>query len=379
MRITANQVTSVRLLAMPLVGLLIYGNPDTQLWGVFIGTLIGLTDTVDGYLARKHGPTVLGSLLDPVADKIFIVVCYGCFADRGGVSWLLAAAIFSRELLVTVLRSSLELNGRRLPSTGIAKAKTWVQMIGCGLLVLIPILGSGRKLILLFGLLFAFALTVVLAGRLAGRRRRGFEIAAVSLVPFVVASFFGAAVERGLWLFAVVFITWFSALDYLKAGVAELSRIRTHRAAHLLRLAAGALLPIAVMLGVATQRLPTIALVVLLSSDMARGALDNFAANQGIADFSWAVSMWVELALLAGALVSPPAGARLAMVAAAVSVVETLRALVRYFRAPGPARPRVDGAGLCPAESVAGGAERFEGSAFDGSVSVAPASVPDRR
>ncbi len=340
---------------MPLVGLLIYGNPDTQLWGVVVGTLIGLTDTVDGYLARKHGPTVLGSLLDPVADKIFIVVCYGCFADRGGISWVLAAAIFSRELLVTVLRSSLELNGRRLPSTGIAKAKTWVQMIGFGLLVLIPILGSGRKLILLFGILFAFALTVVAAGRLLGRPRRGFEIAAVSLLPFVIASFFGAKVERGLWLFAVVFITWFSALDYLKAGVTELSRVRVHRAAHLLRLAAGAALPIAVMLGVATQRLPTVALVVLLSSDMARGALDNFAANQGITDFSWAVSMWVELGLLAGALAFPPAGAHLAIVAAAVSVGETLRALVRYFRAPAAA----------PARQAA--------------VSVAPASVPERR
>lgn len=353
MRITANQVTTVRLLAMPLVGLLIYGNPTTQLWGVLIGTLIGLTDTIDGYLARKHGPTVLGSLLDPVADKIFIVVCYGCFADRGGIPWGLVAAIFSRELLVTVLRSSLELNGKRLRSTGIAKAKTWVQMIGFGILVLIPILGSGRNLILLFGVLFAFALTVVAAGRLMGRPRRGFEIAAVSLLPFVVASFFGAAVERWLWLFAVVFITWYSALDYLKAGVTELSRVTTHRAAHLLRLAAGAALPIVVMLGVASQRLPTVALVVLLSSDMARGALDNFAANQGIADFSWGVSMWTELALLAGALAFPPAGAHLAIVAAAVSVLETLRALVRYFRAPAPARQ--------PA------------------VSVAPASVPDRR
>src|SRR3954465_15757133 len=115
MRITANQVTIARLIGLPFVGALAYGDEQTRIIAVILGTLIGLTDTVDGYLARKHGPTVLGSLLDPVADKIFIVVCYGCFADRGGISWLLAAAIFSRELLVTVLRSSLELNGRRLP------------------------------------------------------------------------------------------------------------------------------------------------------------------------------------------------------------------------------------------------------------------------
>lgn len=367
MRITANQVTTVRLLAMPIVGLLIYGAPDTQLWGVVVGTLIGLTDTVDGYLARKHGPTVLGSLLDPVADKIFIVVCYGCYADRGGIAWPLVAAIFSRELLVTVLRSSLELNGRRLRSTGIAKAKTWVQMIGFGILVLIPILGSGRKLILLFTILYAFALTVVAVGRLMGRPRRGFEIAAVSWTPFVLASFFGAAVERGLWLFAVVFITWYSALDYLKAGAVELARIRTHRAAHLLRLLAGAALPVAVMAGVATQRLPTVALVVLLSSDMARGALDNFAANQGVADFSWGASMWVELVLVVAAMALPSFGPHLVIVAAALSVVETLRALVRYFRAPAPvARPAA-----VPAVAPAVPAAR--------PVSAAPASVPDTR
>ncbi len=150
MRVTANQVTSARLLAMPLVGWLIYGGPTTQAIGVAIGTLIGLTDTVDGYLARKHGPTVLGSLLDPVADKIFIVVCYGCFADRGGIPWWIAAAIFSREFLVTVLRSSLELGGQRLPSTGIAKVKTWVQMLAFGFLVLIPLIGSGPGLRVLF-------------------------------------------------------------------------------------------------------------------------------------------------------------------------------------------------------------------------------------
>ena len=139
--------------------------PRTQAIGVAIGTLIGLTDTVDGYLARKHGPTVLGSLLDPVADKIFIVVCYGCFADRGGIPWWIAAAIFSREFLVTVLRSSLELGGQRLPSTGIAKVKTWVQMLAFGFLVLIPIIGSGRGLRMLFAAPFAFALLVLATRR----------------------------------------------------------------------------------------------------------------------------------------------------------------------------------------------------------------------
>ena len=130
----------------------------------------------------------------------------------------------------------------------------------------------------------------------------------------MVASFFGAAVERWLWLFAVVFITWYSALDYLKLGAAELARLRTHRAAHVLRLVAGAALPVVAMICVATHRLPTLAIIVLLSSDMARGALDNFAANQGVVDFSWGVSLWVELGAAGGrpgaADVRGPAGGR---------------------------------------------------------------------
>jgi cardiolipin synthase len=337
MRVTANQVTSARLLAMPLVGWLIYGSPTTQAVGVAIGTLIGLTDTVDGYLARKYGPTVLGSLLDPVADKIFIVVCYGCFADRGGIPWWIAAAIFSREFLVTVLRSSLELGGQRLSSTGIAKVKTWVQMLAFGFLVLIPLIGSGRGLRVLFAAPFAFALLVLATRRfsgISGVYRRGFEIAALALIPFVGASFIGAGAAEKLLIAAVVFITWFSALDYLKLGFPAVARAPSHRTLHWLRLTAGALLPIGVMAALATHRLPTIPLIILLASDMARGALDNFAANQGIADFSWAASMGAELALLAAALAFPLAGSHLSIVAAVVAVAETLRSLVKYLRAP---------------------------------------------
>ena len=158
MRITANQVTIARLIAMPLVAVLAYGTEQMRIFAVVLGTLVGLTDTVDGYLARKYGVTVLGSLLDPVADKVFIVVCYGICSDSGIIPWWVAAAILSRELGVTVLRSSLELRGQRLPSTNAAKAKTWVQMLGIGFVVLSPIVAARGNLLLLFGVPLAAAL-----------------------------------------------------------------------------------------------------------------------------------------------------------------------------------------------------------------------------
>jgi hypothetical protein len=224
-----------------------------------------------------------------VADKAFIVVCYACYADRGGIPWWIAAAILSRELLVTVLRSSLELRGRRLPSTIVAKAKTWEQMIGIGLVALIHVVGPGRSLALLFAVPLAVALIVTAIGRFAVPSIvRPFAFAAAVLTGFLFASTFGAPAAQWAVLGFVVFITWYSALDYLALGFRELSPPGLHRAQHWARLAGGAALPVVALGAIATDGLPTIPIIVLLSSEMARGALDNYAAHRGVTDFSWA-------------------------------------------------------------------------------------------
>jgi CDP-diacylglycerol--glycerol-3-phosphate 3-phosphatidyltransferase len=336
MRITANQVTIARLIGMPFVAALAYGDEWSRVFAVVLGTLIGLTDTVDGYLARKYGVTVLGSLLDPVADKVFIVVCYGVCTDRGIIPWWVAAAILARELGVTVLRSSLELRGRRLPSTNAAKAKTWVQMLGIGFVVLSPIVAKRAYLELLFGVPLAGALLTMLILRLTPRRRfRPIEFAATVLVGFLAAAFFGGpSVTRFTVLGFVIAITWYSAADYIAVGARELTKPDPRRGQHGVRLAAGFVMPIVAMVALGTSRLPTTPIIVLLSMDMARGALDNYAANRGVADFSWAASLWAEVALLAGALAIAPLGTVLTMFAAALGVIETLRSLVRHRRAP---------------------------------------------
>jgi CDP-diacylglycerol--glycerol-3-phosphate 3-phosphatidyltransferase len=335
-RITANQVTIGRLLAMPLMAALIYGDERVRVFGVILGTLVGLTDFVDGRLARKYGVTVVGSLLDPVADKVFIIVCYAPYADRGGIPWWIAAAIISRELLVTVLRSSVELAGRRLPSSTMAKTKTWAQMIGFGVLVLIPILGEGRGLRLLFSIPLAVALVAALGGRLAlGATWRPMWFAAAAFGALLAASAWrGPELAQTVLLVIIVGITWVSAADYLGVGLRELARVKAHRAMHVLRLAGGGLLPVVALAALGTGHAPTVPIIVLLSCDTARGALDNFVAHMGVADFSWAASLWVEIGLLAIALASPPgvASLGLAVAAALTGGVETLRTLLKYTR-----------------------------------------------
>jgi cardiolipin synthase (CMP-forming) len=339
MRITANQVTIARLIALPFVGAMAYGTENMRLVAVILATLIGLTDTVDGYLARKHGVTVLGSLLDPVADKVFIVVAYGICSDLGIIPWWVAAAILSRELGVTVLRSSLELRGVRLPSTNVAKAKTWVQMMGIGFVALSGSFASRGLLLALFGVPLAAALIWILVVRLTPRRRyRPVEFAATVLIAFVTAALIGGLpVTRITVLGFVIAITWYSALDYLVVGYRQLLRPDPYRRLHWARLVAAFTLPVVAMVALGTTRLPATPLIILLSVDMARGALDNYAANRRVTDFSWAASLWVEIVLLAGALASSRLGGVLTMLAAAIGVIETLRSLVRYLRAPAAA------------------------------------------
>src|SRR5439155_26781549 len=118
---------------MPLLSWLIYrgadegfeGNP--YMWSALVaGTILGCTDWVDGMLARKYGPTVLGAMLDPIADKVFIAFAYTPFADDivGGKSlipaWVMAL-MFTREFFVTALRSAYEQRDLTLKTSYLAK------------------------------------------------------------------------------------------------------------------------------------------------------------------------------------------------------------------------------------------------------------------
>src|SRR5580765_8240121 len=96
---------------MPLLSWMIYEGhkrtSDAYLWSALIaGIFIGCTDWVDGILARKQGPTVLGGLLDPIADKVFIAFAYTPFADSGLVPWWACGLMFTREFFITALRSA---------------------------------------------------------------------------------------------------------------------------------------------------------------------------------------------------------------------------------------------------------------------------------
>jgi len=95
----ANKITLVRLVLIPVIVIgLLMGAP---LWPTLLFILSALTDVLDGLVARRLGQkTVLGSYLDPLADKLFLVFVYFTLAYLGKTPVWVFVVIFARDLLI---------------------------------------------------------------------------------------------------------------------------------------------------------------------------------------------------------------------------------------------------------------------------------------
>jgi CDP-diacylglycerol--glycerol-3-phosphate 3-phosphatidyltransferase len=125
----ADQLTLARAAAVPLVVTLFVWDFDGHDWwatGVFIAAMT--TDWFDGRVARRHGrASPLGSLLDPVADKLLVLTVLIVLIDRGVFPGWMVAAIVARELLVSGLRLAALERGVVMHARDLGKLKTWSQ------------------------------------------------------------------------------------------------------------------------------------------------------------------------------------------------------------------------------------------------------------
>jgi CDP-diacylglycerol--glycerol-3-phosphate 3-phosphatidyltransferase len=130
----ANFVTLGRiLLAVPTLLLM---NRDGASWAVVsLWFVLSVTDSVDGWLARRDGTTRSGAFLDPVADKVIVLGGLVVLADRGDVAWLPVALIAAREVAVSVRRSLAGRRGVAMPARPLGKFKTFSQFVAVGLVV----------------------------------------------------------------------------------------------------------------------------------------------------------------------------------------------------------------------------------------------------
>lgn len=166
-----NLLTLLRIALIPVFVLVFYlPTPWSPLVSAALFSLAAVTDWLDGYLARRMGQTsAFGAFLDPVADKLMVVVALVLLVDLNPVDApgillaIPAAVIVGREITISALREWMAEVGEqaRVAVSYIGKIKTTAQMIALILLIFRePLLGFPTAMIGLVLLYVAAMLTL---------------------------------------------------------------------------------------------------------------------------------------------------------------------------------------------------------------------------
>jgi CDP-diacylglycerol---glycerol-3-phosphate 3-phosphatidyltransferase len=131
----ADWFTAARALATPfVVALFVWDFEGHAYWATALFAVAMATDWFDGRLARRSGrASALGTLLDPIADKLLVLSVLIVLVDQRVFAGWIVAAIVARELLVSGLRLAALERGRVLEARDLGKLKTWAQALAAGL------------------------------------------------------------------------------------------------------------------------------------------------------------------------------------------------------------------------------------------------------
>jgi len=142
-----NLLTLSRIFAVPILVFLLWRPSPVDYAITFVlYCIVGLTDYLDGYLARAQGQiSRLGQFLDPIADKIMVAaVIVMLISSRkanpvpeiDGLHIIAALVILLREIFVSGLREFLAPLNISMPVSSLAKWKTTFQLVALGALIL---------------------------------------------------------------------------------------------------------------------------------------------------------------------------------------------------------------------------------------------------
>lgn len=177
-----NRLTIFRIvLTVVFVFLLTQNGIAAKVMAVIVFIMASLTDFYDGYYAKKHNlVTDFGKLMDPIADKFLILAAFFVFMSMRLIAPWMFAVILIREVTVTAARLQAMRQGRILAAEPAGKIKTVFQIMA------------------VFAILF-FVIFVELTMR--------FHWSSSLIIPLYQGI--------GLWMSAVVAITFFSGLSFL--------------------------------------------------------------------------------------------------------------------------------------------------------------------
>lgn len=134
----ANKLTLVRIIMVPVFMIFLLNKiPYGEYIAAAIFILAALTDSLDGYIARKKNQiTQLGKLMDPLADKLLIAAALISLVQMGRLSAWIATVIIAREFTITGLRSIAAAEGKVIAASIWGKLKTISQIIAIVAIIL---------------------------------------------------------------------------------------------------------------------------------------------------------------------------------------------------------------------------------------------------
>lgn len=160
---TPNKLTCLRVILIPffVAAMLIpFGNGANKWVALGIFVIASLTDTLDGYLARRDNlVTNFGKFMDPLADKLLVCSAMICLIENGKLASWIVIIIISREFIISGFRLIASDNGIVIAASYWGKFKTISQMIM--IILLIMDLGGGFVIAEQIFIWLALILTVV--------------------------------------------------------------------------------------------------------------------------------------------------------------------------------------------------------------------------
>ncbi|HNF95940.1 MAG TPA: CDP-alcohol phosphatidyltransferase family protein [Pseudomonadota bacterium] len=348
--ITANQVTLLRIVLLPLGPYLLYGNPTEKWLALLFMAILGCTDFIDGWLARRYGSTELGRLMDPIADKAFVLVSFLPFIHlmKDDHPWLYpwqVGLLLSREYVITSLRSMYE-QRRISPKTPLlAKIKAWAQMAGSGVIFLLRMVPEHW---ILYAIILGSVLPVVaLLIRYAVRRvvwKGALIFGGWFFVLLPIQQLWGSEATAQFLTVTIIGITWISGFTYI-TPLFPLLRKGELRAGDWMRLF-GSIVPPTLLLILQTQHvLRPWVVMLIMAIELSVSGLDNLLCFHRV---QASAALWgarVGLITLLCALVLAGQPASLLYVALALSVglsaIEFYRGRRYYLEEPENAKQRV--------------------------------------
>lgn len=124
---TAADVLSVLRVPMAVAFVLV----SNEWWRLAIVALAGLTDLLDGRIARRYGSSRLGPIVDPIADKLFMACAFGVVAFSGRLEWYELVGVLLRDIIATIAFAATAILGRAVavPARAGGKAVTVAQLM----------------------------------------------------------------------------------------------------------------------------------------------------------------------------------------------------------------------------------------------------------